>query len=175
MIRLETPDLVLREFAPDDLAAVQRYASDPAVCRFMVWGPNTERETREFLEVVTRLAATVPRREFELAVTHRGELVGAAGIRLQGPRDADVGYVLRRDVWGRGFATQAASALIRFGFDALGLHRIWATCDVENGASARVLAKAGMTHEGRLRGHMLRQGAWRDSLLFAILEGDRRP
>jgi RimJ/RimL family protein N-acetyltransferase len=117
----------------------------------------------------------VPRREFELAVTHRGEVVGGAGLRLQGPGEADLGYVFRRDAWGRGFATQAARALIRYGFDMLRLHRIWATCDVENGASARVLAKAGMTQEGRLRGHLLRRGAWRDSLLFAILESDRRP
>jgi RimJ/RimL family protein N-acetyltransferase len=57
----------------------------------------------------------------------------------------------------------------------VGLHRIFATCDSENRASARVLEKAGMQLEGRKRSHLFVKGRWRDSLLYAILEEDVQP
>ncbi|MBI4728955.1 MAG: GNAT family N-acetyltransferase [Acidobacteria bacterium] len=162
----------------DDIGAVQLYASDPEVVRFMPWGPNSPAETREFLEKALAAAREPVRTEFEFAVTFRGEevAIGGAGIRARGVhRRADIGYALRRDVWGRGLATEVAALLGEFGFGALGMHRIEATCDPENRASARVLEKAGMRLEGRMRGHMPVRGVWRDSLLYAVLEEERRP
>lgn len=70
--------------------------------------------------------------------------------------------------WGRGYAIEIAQALVKFA-QALGLHRVEATCHPDNAASARVLTKAGLTLEGRLRDHLLVRGAWRDSLLFAVI------
>ena len=88
--------------------------------------------------------------------------------------DADIRYVLHRDYWGRGRAAEAAGLLLQLGFGQLGLSRIWATCDVENRASARVLEKIGMQREGRLRRNLLIRGRWRDSYLYAILADDWR-
>ncbi|AKU91960.1 acetyltransferase, GNAT family [Vulgatibacter incomptus] len=177
-VRLETPDLVLREFVPADWEAVHAYAADAEVVRYELWGPNTEVQSRAFVDAVIRSRAEDPRRAFELAVTLRstGQLIGGAGLRVRDAahREGDIGYALHPAFWRRGFGTQVARALVRFGLDELALHRIWATCHCENAASARVLAKAGFQYEGTLRAHRFQRGEWRDSLLFAILETDPR-
>jgi RimJ/RimL family protein N-acetyltransferase len=89
-------------------------------------------------------------------------------------RRGHVGWVVRRDAWGHGYASEAAVALIRFAVDELGLHRIEATCHPDNAASARVMEKAGMTYEGRKRDHLLDRGAWRDSLSYAFVDAVQR-
>jgi ribosomal-protein-alanine N-acetyltransferase len=85
-----------------------------------------------------------------------------------------MGYALHPDYWGKGYATEAAQAIVNFGFKHLKMHRIWATCDVKNKASEKILKKCGMKKEGRLRSHMLLHGHWRTSYLYAILETDKR-
>ena len=175
-VRLETPRLVIRELAPTDAPAVLRWAEDPEVCRYVAWGPSGEAEVLAFLCACADARRATPRVAFELGFELRatGELVGAGGVRVRSAQHAegDLGYTLRRDQWGRGLATEAARALVRFGQGVLGLHRIWATCHVENAASARVLEKAGLAREGRLRQNVRQRGVWRDSWLYAIVEGD---
>ncbi len=78
--------------------------------------------------------------------------------------------VFSRGFWEKGYATEASRALMDFGFAELGLHRIFATCDPANTASAHVLEKLGMKREGRLREHKWSKGKWRDSFLYAMLE-----
>src|SRR5690242_10162674 len=131
-VRLETERLVLRERRDDDVEAIQKFASDLEVVRLVQWGPNDEAMTRAKLEEVKRSRAATPRVAFELAITLRdgGELIGGAGLTIEAWKSAhaSIGYVLRRDLWGKGYATEAARALVDFGVDVLGLHRIWATC-----------------------------------------------
>ncbi|HZE50761.1 MAG TPA: GNAT family N-acetyltransferase [Jatrophihabitantaceae bacterium] len=171
MTRLESERLVLRDFVADDGAAVHDYASDPEVTRFTTWGPNTFETTREFLATV--LARPAGGDEFGLAITLRdgGRLIGSVGIGIWSDehRRGELGYVLNRAYWSQGFATEATLRLARFGFEELDLHRIEATCHPDNGASARVLEKAGFQFEGRLRDHMQARGQWRDSLLYATI------
>jgi RimJ/RimL family protein N-acetyltransferase len=175
-LRLTTPRLLLREFTLEDAPGVQRWAEDPEVYRYMEWGPNTLEQTQEFLGQALTARLEAPRRTFELGFELRatGELVGAGGLRIRSAehRVADLGYVLRRDAWGQGLATEAARALVELGLRTLGMHRIWATCHVDNARSARVLARVGMQREGRLRENMQKNGAWRDSFLYALVEGD---
>ncbi len=175
-LRLETPRLVLRELALADAPAVQGWAQDPEVSRYLEWGPNTLGQTEEFLRGVVAARLAAPRDAFELGFVHKetGRLVGAGGLRIRSRphRTADVGYCLRRDAWGQGYATEAARALVELGLGALGMHRIWATCHVENARSAHVLEKLGMRREGRLRDAVQKDGAWRDSFLYALVSGD---
>ena len=174
MVVLEGDRVILREHKVGDLAAVLSYASDPTVTRYVPWDTNTEDITVAFLEDAITAAARVPRTSYVLAIIDRStdSLVGAAriGVDSEVHRRADIGYVLRRDRWGSGLATEAARLLVDFGFGDLGLYRIWATSHPENPASSRVLEKIGMSYEGRIRGHMFVKGAWRDSLAYAILE-----
>ena len=149
---LRSQRLLLRDFRDDDFKAVHAYATDLDVVRYMTWGPNSEAETREFLERAQSHIENEPRVGFELAVI-RGEpeeLIGGIGLHVDGSK-AMLGYCFARSAWGQGFATEAARVLVDFGFRSQGLHRIWACCDPENAGSIRVLQKLGMRQEGHLK------------------------
>ena len=151
-LRLETQRLVLRPVRVDDAAAVfSGWAQDPAVSQYTSWSPHGRVEdTRGFLrhgeDGWTR--GTV----YSWAIVRRddGRLIGTTDIRFEGHR-AEIGYVLERRAWGDGYATEAARAVVDWGLAQPTLHRVWAVCDVENAASARVLDKVGMTREACLR------------------------
>ncbi len=117
-----------------------------------------------------------PRLKFQLAIVlpATGQLIGNAGIRIKtaGGHEADIGYELDAQHWGRGYASEAARALVQFGFEQLRLHRISAHCLAENVASARVLEKLGMRLEGRLRDSEHFKGRYWDTLHFAILDNE---
>jgi RimJ/RimL family protein N-acetyltransferase len=174
MVSLESERLVLREFIEQDFDAIHRYAVDPEVVRFMPWGPNTEEDTDRFLRRAVGYQSQDPRTHYELAVTIKegGYLIGGCGIRATnlGLREGNIGYCLNRDHWGRGYATETARRLLRYGFQHLEYHRLYATCDPENTGSRRVLEKIGMRREGHLRENVWMRGEWRDSLVYAILE-----
>ena len=171
-VTLTSKRLTLREFRVADVPDVHVYASDPEVWRFTDWGPSSPAETREH---VTARAATgvLGDDSYSWAVTLRGEdrVIGSAELRIDSRehRRADFGYVLAREVWGRGLATETALLLRETAFGRLGMHRLSATCHPDNAASARVLEKAGLHLEGRLRDHMWVRGSWRDSLLYATV------
>jgi ribosomal-protein-alanine N-acetyltransferase len=178
VVRIETKRLVLREYRMEDWEAVHEYSSDADVARYMVWGPNTQEQTREFVERVVSYQSQDPRTHFELVVELKetGKLVGGIGIRIKDQRtgSADVGYCYHRSVWGKGYGTEAVQAMLKFGFDSLGMHRIWATCAVENKGSAAIMIKNGMQQEGHFRKDQMIKGEWRDTLLYAILEDEWR-
>ncbi len=175
---LRTDRLLLRPFEESDLPSVHRYASDPTVVNFVEWGPNTEEESAAFIRRAAARVREEPCLKYELAVVliSEDELIGGCGLRIRSESngEAEVGYCLNRKYWGRGYATETALALLRFGFDELKLHRIYAVCDSENKASARVLSKIGMVQEGYLHELKLVRGHWRDHLLFAVLEQHHR-
>ena len=170
---LKSERLTLREFHDNDFEAVHAYATDIDVVRYMDWGPNSEAETRDFLDRAQSHASANPRTGYELAVvqTATGGLIGGIGLHADGHK-AMLGYCFARSAWGQGYATEAARLLLDFGFESLGIHRVWAGCDSENAASLRVLGKLGMRREGCLRHDCQIQGEWRDTILFAILDDE---
>lgn len=179
MPTLETSRLLLRDFEETDWQAVHRYAADPKVVRYMTWGPNTEEETRTYLALTRAAQQSQPRLDFELALILKSKqrLIGGCGLHLTNlpHQEAELGYYLERAAWKQGYATEAALAMLAFGFEHVGLHRIFATCDPANTGSARVLEKIGMHYEGRLREHLWVKERWRDSLLYAVLEQEWQP
>jgi RimJ/RimL family protein N-acetyltransferase len=177
-MELYTPRLLLREFGSQDHPAVHAFASDPEVTRYTEWGPNSPQDTADFLALAVRDAKALPRTRFALAIVDRIDdtLIGSVELRITSPahRQGQIGYVLTRPTWGQGLATEAAEAMLRLGFDRFGLHRVMATCDPENAASARVLAKIGMRCEGHLHHHLYIRGLWRDRLVFAAIADPQR-
>jgi len=171
---IETERLVLREFNKEDFALIHIYASDPEVVRYQPWGPNSEVDTQLFLEQNLSYQLDNPRYDYEIAVVKKDDnkLIGACGIHVSNPnhREGWIGYCYNRKYWGNGYATEAAKAVIKFGFKHLNLHRIFATCDPENFGSAKVLDNIGMAKEGQLRENKLQKGEWRDSIVYSILE-----
>jgi ribosomal-protein-alanine N-acetyltransferase len=179
VIRLIGERVVLREFSGDDESAVHSYASDPVVTRFTDWGPNSIEDTQAFLGEAMAQASTSPRVTFALAAidTASQALVGCAALAVTNVehRRGEIGFVIHPDSWSRGLSTEAAQVLLQFGFDQLRLQRISATCHPDNHASSKVLQKAGLLYEGRMRSHLFVRGAWRDSLLYAAIDGDAAP
>lgn len=147
---IDTPQLHLRPPEPTDAAAIFAYASDPAATRYMIWPTAADiDDTHDFLDDVA--AGWAEGDDFCYAVTDAvtGALHGAASCQFD-QHGAEIGYIVAPVFWGRGFATEAASALIEAAWGNGDLYRVWATCHVDNNASARVLEKLGMRFEGRL-------------------------
>lgn len=171
-MELRTDRLMLRDPTHADLPDIHSWASDPLVSTFVAWGPSTEKDTRAYLADCLAEQAESPRRAWNLAVFLDDTVVGSVGLTRGGWDSAEVGCVVHPDHWGRGIATEAFAALVRFGLDELGLHRLTATCRPGNDASARVLERTGFTLEGRLRDHLRIRGEWQDSLLYSRLPDD---
>ncbi|MDZ8104634.1 MAG: GNAT family protein [Nostoc sp. DedQUE12a] len=178
MIPLETERLVLRDFVESDWPAVHQYASDREVVRYLTFGPNSEEDTKNFLQREILLQKQELRQHFALAVTLKSQkqLIGICRISTLDTvnKTGSIGYCFTKQFWGQGYATEAVREIISFGFQELGLHRIFATCHPANIASVRVMQKNGMQQEGYLRQHHWIKGEWRDSWLYAILEDEWR-
>jgi RimJ/RimL family protein N-acetyltransferase len=173
---LRTARLVLRPFNLDDAPAVQRLLGDRAVAEqtLTVPHPYPPGAAVEFIGQHAEWIALGKRLIW--AITLNDELVGAMGLHIVAAhRRAEVGYWIARARWGQGIATEALRAVLAHGFDVVGLHRIDAQHYKENPASGAVMRKVGMTHEGRLRGVVLRDGVPRDNELYAMLRTDPRP
>jgi [ribosomal protein S5]-alanine N-acetyltransferase len=171
---LRTARLIARDFEPVDFDAVHAYASDPEVTRFMFFAPRTADETFAYLERMVATQRQVPRTVWELAVIRAadGRLIGGCDLTLEQPHEADLGFIFARDVWAHGYASEIARALVRAGFEELGVDRVFATCDVDNHASARVLEHAGLTREARLDRHKFARGRWWTSFLYSLRRDD---
>lgn len=154
---IETPRLTLRRPRREDAEDIfNAYAQDAEVCRYLIWSPHKSiAETNEFLQRVisawesgeTRFPYVIMRREDE-------RLLGMIELRLNDYK-ADVGYVLAREFWNKGFVTEALCAVMDAAFALERVYRVGALCDVDNASSARVMEKAGMIYEGTLRRYSL--------------------
>jgi RimJ/RimL family protein N-acetyltransferase len=175
---LTTQRLILREFVESDWPAVLAYQSDPRYLRYYHWTHRTEEEVREFVQMFLDHQQAQPRTKFQLAVVLRAEdrLIGNCGIRMKTPdaHEADIGYEFAPPYWGQGYATEAARAIVAFGFNELKVHRIWSWCIAENVGPARVMEKLGMKQEGRLRENEWIKGHWWDTLVYGILDYEWR-
>jgi ribosomal-protein-alanine N-acetyltransferase len=170
---LETERLLLREFVEEDWKAVLSYQNDPRYLRYYPWQQRTEAEVRAFIQVFIEWQAYLKRYKFQWALTLKksGHLIGNVGIRKEnaGDHQAELGYEVDPQFWGQGYASESARVVRDFGFQELGLHRIWANCLRENLASRRVLEKTGMRLEGTLRDSEFFKARYWDTCLYAIL------
>jgi RimJ/RimL family protein N-acetyltransferase len=177
-MELRTPRLLLRDFVFGDWPAVLAYQQDPRYLRYYAWAERTPEAVQEFVGWFVAQQHAQPRLKFQFAVTLQstGTFIGNCGARKESADacEASLGYELAPDYWGQGYATEAARAVLDFGFTHLGLHRITADCVADNTASAHVLTKLGFQLEGRLREREFYKSRWWDTLLFAILEPEWR-
>ena len=164
---LETSRLRLRPPVMEDAPSMfERYARDPEVSRFLPWRPHTSVEqTRAFLRSLLKVleAGATHAWVIEDRTDHR--LIGLMSMTIESAREADLlstgeerqyckvsfGYHLSRSEWGKGFATEAAQAIVQWAMDQPEVYRVWTVCDIDNHASARVLEKVGLVREGTLR------------------------
>jgi len=185
---LRTSRLVLRELNLEDCDALHEIESNPVVTRYLPFDARTAAEARAYLETAVCDQRANPRHTYDLAITLRNAqpelrlpvpdhtLIGRCGLSIRRPQhqEAVVWYVLHPAAWGRGFAVEAATAVLEFGFNGLGLHRIWADCDPRNTASCQVAERLNMRLEGHLRENYFLKGEWCSTAVYAMLEGEWR-
>ncbi len=165
---IETPRLRLRRFNLDDWSAVYAYASDPVLMTYMEEGPLTKEQTQAFVQANSGDEA----RTFAVTLKLDNTVIGHMPFHPWfAPRTYEIGWVLQKAYHGRGYASEAALALLKYGFEELKLHRIIATCQPENVLSYRVMEKIGMRREGLFRQCLYRNDTtWWDEAFYALLE-----
>jgi RimJ/RimL family protein N-acetyltransferase len=149
---VDTPRLRLRPPTRADAETVfARYASDVEVTRYLCWPRHVALvHTIAFIDASEREWSASGAGPY-LAFDREGRLVGSTGIHVETPNRAVTGYVLARDAWGQGLATELARSMVEVAFRLPRLTRLYALCHAEHRASARVLEKAGFEREGVLR------------------------
>ncbi len=148
----DTPRLHLRPPIPADADTVFRlYARDLEVVRYMTWRPHGSAEvTCDFIRGCIAGWEKGPAFSWMIIRRQDEQLLGMVTLRMDTVK-ADLGYVLARPFWGQGYMTEAVKVVVDWAITQPAIHRVWATCDVDNPASARVMEKAGMQREGLLR------------------------
>lgn len=163
---LETERLILRALAIDDYDPVHSWAGNPANTRYMAWGPNSEEETRIFL------ASVKEGRDFAVVLKETQKVIGSCGIYPDNANDTgELGWILHKDYWKRGYGTELGGELIRYGFEELELRRIFAPCAAMNYGSYRVMERNGMRQEALHRAAFWARvdREWVDMAVYAIL------
>jgi ribosomal-protein-alanine N-acetyltransferase len=171
---IETERLVLRPFRLEDAPEVQRLcgAREIAVGTLTIPHPYPDGAAEAW---IAGHAEAFDRGAIEHAIEARTDaaLIGAIGLNLEREHGrAELGYWIGVPYWGRGYATEAARAVLDYAFAEEGLNRVYAFHFTSNPASGRVLQKIGMTHEGTRRGHSLKWGEYLDSEAYGILRSD---
>ena len=168
---IQTDRLDLRTFAESDIHELVPLigAREVAVTTLRIPHPYEERHAKEFL------ASATEEDELRLVIRLRrgGRLCGGIGLHPDDQHQrAELGYWIGVPFWGNGYATEAAQAVVRYGFEELKLNRIYAAHFSGNDASGRVLQKIGMQYEGRMRQAIRKWHNFIDLERYAILRED---
>lgn len=152
---IETRRLILKKPQLEDAPRIfASYATDPEVTRYLLFRPDqTLQDVENFLRKTLAGWGEGTGAAWVIALRTEDALLGMIDLRLEG--EANLGYVLARPYWNQGFMTEAVRAVVEWALGQQQIHRVWAVCEVENLASARVLEKAGFLREGLLKEWMV--------------------
>ena len=147
-MELKTARLVLRPLCAGDLVTCNEYAMDAETCRYMIYLPNhSSAETLAFLQGCEAQWQRQPVEAYEMAITLEGRHIGAVSIASE-EDGMEIGWILNRAYQGKGYAYEAARALMDFAINELNVSRIVAHCDTRNAPSYRLMEKLGMRRVG---------------------------
>jgi RimJ/RimL family protein N-acetyltransferase len=171
---LTTARLVLRPFEPSDATDVHQLAGDRALAdTTQLPHPYPEGAAEGWIASQPARWSAGDLISYAITLAENGTLVGTVSLVVHpATESAELGYWIGRAYWNRGYATEAAAALIEFGFSSVGLHRIFGPYLVRNAASGRVMEKLGMSLEGVARDAFRKWGAWEDIATRSILRPD---
>ena len=172
--RWETERLELTPACVADApAAFESYTSDPLVSRYLIWRPHRSLdETEQFMRRCENAWREGSAFSWSLRLKLDGSFAGMLAARVR-QHSVDIGYVLARRLWRQGLMSEAVGGLIDWAMNQPQIYRVWALCDVENIASARLLEHVGMQLEGTLRRRLVHPNLSdepRDSLCYAIVK-----
>jgi ribosomal-protein-alanine N-acetyltransferase len=175
MRELETERLRLRRFRHGDLRDTFAWTGDPEVSRYTFWSVHkTLNDTQQFLDFCFKEYSERGIGPWAAELKTTGVVVGNCSygaIHLSDAR-VELAFFFARQCWGQGLAVEGLSALLRFGFEDLGLNRMEARCMPVNVASERVMQKLGMQFEGVLREYLRVKGQFCDLKVYSLLKRD---
>ncbi len=176
ILPFRTERVTVRAMRPDDVATFVAYRNDPEVARYQDWTlPYTGELAHQLIDGMDDLGGPVDGQWVQLAIDVGGTLAGDLGVHLDAEaRTATLGFTLDPAHQGLGYATEAAGGLIDRLFEQLDVHRVAATVDPGNLASARLLERLGFSYEGRGLKSAYVRGEWVDDDRYAILAEGRR-
>ncbi len=173
---IHTKRLVLRRFKKDDADALYaNWANDADAVRFMRMRLHeTIDDTRRFVEAIVNSYEKMDTYRWIIVLRAIGEPIGFIGLTTISEHDAtgDFGYSIGKAYWNNGYATEALTAVLRYGLIKAGFNRLEAYHSVRNMASGKVMMKAGMTCEGRARQKYKSNAGFEDCDMYAILKAD---
>jgi RimJ/RimL family protein N-acetyltransferase len=171
---LRTARLLLREFEETDIPVLHAYNLHPMAQCYEAGPPVSESQFSQLMCGLMAEQAQIPRYSYYFAIIQDTQVVGSCYLVIQEMhnRQAEIGYMIGYEHWGNGYATEAACAMVNFGFETLHLHRIYAEALSENVASRRVLEKVGMRHEGTLRETEFFNERWWHTCIYATLDAE---
>ncbi len=170
-----TERLVLRPFEDRDLDAQADMRSRPEVVRYLYFDVQSRDDVARALsrkKTLTTLEKEGDILALVVELRDGGALAGDVILQWlsEEHRQGEIGFIFHPDHQGKGYATEAATALLRIGFEDLGLHRITGRCEAGNTASARLMERLGMRQEAHLRENEFVKGRWDDELIFTMLD-----
>lgn len=172
---LETERLLLRKLESSDSEDIFDYASVPEVADFLIWNPHTKiNDSLDFIQFAQEQFKTASSLVFGIELKAEKKLIGTIDLRGFNSvhRCGDVGYVISKKYWNRGFVTEAFKELVRFGFTELNLNRIEAHCEHENIGSWKVMEKVGLSYEGTMREKVFFKEKFHSMKMYSILKND---
>ncbi|HHI03693.1 MAG TPA: N-acetyltransferase [candidate division Zixibacteria bacterium] len=172
---LKTERLILRPFRLDDAPRVQELAGDKEVARTTLHIPHPYKDgdAEKWINTHEPMFKLDELVNYAVIMADINELIGAIGLTLTKDYDrAEIGYWIGKPYWGKGYCTEAAQAILKYGFEALKLNRIFAHYMTNNPASGKVMENIGMLYEGCCRQHVKRWGEYQDIKIYSILRSE---
>ncbi|SHF37682.1 Protein N-acetyltransferase, RimJ/RimL family [Seinonella peptonophila] len=167
---LETERLMLRLFQSTDAKSVQKLAGHEEIARTTLGIPHPYPDgvAEAWIEHVRRAAERGEMFSFALIRKEDHQLIGCVSLRVKSANDGELAYWVGRPYWGQGFATEASKKVVNFGFEVLGLNRVYAKAMTKNPASYKVMSKIGMKYKETLSRHLLKSGVYEDLVLYEM-------
>jgi ribosomal-protein-alanine N-acetyltransferase len=170
---LETERLILRKITIDDAEDMFYYGSNEEVSKHVTWYTHQSlSDTKEFIEFILNKYENNELSPWGIELKENGKFIGTIDYVSWQPKhnNAEIGYVISKDYWGMGIMTEAATAVVNFGFEHMDLIRIQARCFIDNLGSERVMKKLGMSFEGIIRKGMYSKEKHQDLKIYSILK-----
>ena len=172
---LESSRLILRRFTMEDVDVMFTYASDAETTRFMRFSTHKSKEDSESIIRLWVDAYDNPK-VYNCAMVCKecGELIGSIGLVDVNDfhKQAEIGYIIRKDHWNKGYTTEAVQRVFKYAFEEVGFHRIESLHAQINPASGKVMKKAGMQFEGVKKNYFPFEGHYISCDMYAIVSGD---
>ncbi len=171
---METHNLILRDFSIDDLGGYITFTQDEKYQRFYDEVDCSAEKSKQLVDAFIDQSLECPRTKYQLAITKKNQqgIIGTCGLRLEPNGHASIGCGIARGYHSSGAAVEAMSALINFGFQELGVHRVYAQTIEANKAAVKLCQKMAMRVEDRFIKHRYFKDQWWNTLIFALLKSE---